>query len=119
MARLMNGETSFIHPVSGVRVGPFEFYEGYAHTEDEATRVIPEGEDAEEVFVEAGDQELTPAEKAAITRAANKAAKEAEEAERLAAEEAAKKAGEQDGDAGTNTDGAVSENNPNPSEGQS
>jgi hypothetical protein len=30
-----NGPESFVHPVTGRRVGPFEFYEGAAHIEQE------------------------------------------------------------------------------------
>lgn len=30
-----NGPEPFIHPVTGSRIGPYEFYEGAAHIEQE------------------------------------------------------------------------------------
>jgi hypothetical protein len=32
---IQNGSTPFVHPVTGMRIGPFEFYEGNAHQEHE------------------------------------------------------------------------------------
>lgn len=32
---IQNGPDSFIHPVTQVRIGPYEFYEGNAHQEHE------------------------------------------------------------------------------------
>ncbi|GIM47033.1 hypothetical protein DNHGIG_25820 [Collibacillus ludicampi] len=34
---LMNGPEPFFHPVTGKWVGPYEWYEGYAHVENEGT----------------------------------------------------------------------------------
>jgi hypothetical protein len=31
MARFMNGSEPFLHPVTGVLVGPFQWYEGFSH----------------------------------------------------------------------------------------
>ncbi|NRD80290.1 hypothetical protein HPT25_23490 [Bacillus sp. BRMEA1] len=32
---IQNGETPFVHPVTGQRIGPFDFYEGNAHQDHE------------------------------------------------------------------------------------
>jgi hypothetical protein len=32
---LMNGDKAFVHPVTGVRIQPFQWYEGFAHQEHE------------------------------------------------------------------------------------
>lgn len=32
---IMNGPVSFNHPVTGVLVGPYQWYEGFAHKEHE------------------------------------------------------------------------------------
>lgn len=32
---IQNGPIPFVHPVTGVRVGPYEFYEGHAHQDHE------------------------------------------------------------------------------------
>jgi hypothetical protein len=42
----MNGAVPFVHPVTGKRVGAFEFYDGYAHqpTENtEYTNIVADG----------------------------------------------------------------------------
>lgn len=43
---LMNGPDPFVHPVTGRLVGPYEWYEGFAHVENENAVAVDEGEDS-------------------------------------------------------------------------
>jgi len=42
MIMLRNGEEPFFHPLTGQRIGPFEAYEGFAHTDNENEEIPDE-----------------------------------------------------------------------------